>query len=70
MPRYNVLTWDACAEQYTEQDGLSVPSVYVPLMGVRRALQELRAVFGYTCHRMHYPDGSVDSDAAVLVERV
>ena len=68
MSRYNVLTWDACAGQYTEQAGLSVPAVSVPWRGMLCALRELRTR-GYTCHRVRYPDGSIDSDPAVLVER-
>ena len=68
--RYNVLTWDSCSRQYSEQDGLSVPSVGVPWRGMLAALRELRRKFGYTCHRVRSPDGRhCDNDSAVSVER-
>lgn len=68
--RYDVLTWDSAAQQYTEQDGMKNPCLGVDLHGVRRALRELRSDFGYSCHRYRLRLGDYASDAYVLVERV
>lgn len=68
--RYNVLTWDPASEHYTEQEGMEHPCLDVDLAGLRRALWELRRVWGYTCHRVRDSDGHYDGDPAVLVERV
>lgn len=67
--RYTVLTWDCVLDQYTEQEGMTNPSIDVTLSGLRRALRELRDEFGYECHRVRDAHGHYDSDAAVLVER-
>lgn len=66
---YSIGTWDANAEAYTPQDGLSVASLNVPLPVLRAALRELRNRFGYGAWRMRGDDGDHDSDWAVLVER-
>ena len=74
-PLYSVGTWDANAQAYTPQEGLSVPSVNVPLHGLRAALKALRREFGYAAWRMRYADNAPgdwdthDSDTEVLVER-
>lgn len=63
--RYDVLTWDPCAEIYTQQEGMRNRSLSVDIRGLRKALRELREDFGYTAHRTRE-----DSDPSVLVERV
>ena len=66
--RYTVLTWDAAAEQYTEQEGMVNPTIDVDIHGLRRALKELRSL-GYPADRWRDKDGDYHSDWAVLVER-
>ena len=69
MAVYNVLTWDAAAGQYTEQDGMINPTIGVDLPGMKQALRELRDRFCYTAHRVRLSNGDYDSDPDVLVER-
>ena len=64
QPTYDVLTYDIETGEYTEQDGLEVPSIGVDLWGLKRALQALKT-WGYSCHR-----NQSDSDPSVLVRRV
>lgn len=68
--RYDVLTWDSAASQYSEQEGMRNPCLNVTLAGLRRALRELRDDFGYQCDRVRDKRGNHHSDTAVLVERV
>ena len=68
-PTYNVRTWDAELGEYTPQEGMRNPCLGVDILGLRRALRELRAECGYTCNRVRLPGGDYDSDPAVLVER-
>lgn len=64
-PRYDVLTWDVDAQEFTEQVGMSNPSLNVPWQGLLRALRELRTL-GYSCHRLKHCG---ESDPSVLVKR-
>lgn len=74
QPLYTILTYDTDLGDYTPQEGLSVPSENVTILGVRRVLRELRN-HGCDCHRVRVPDGTSGenwrhfSDSAVLVER-
>ena len=47
MPTYDVLTYDLEQGEYTPQDGMTAPCEGVTLGGVKRALTELRDVWGY-----------------------
>lgn len=73
MNLYSVGTYDWEECRYTPQDGLSVPSINVPLATVRQIFRELREC-GYSCHRYRevtrYGDVRYDcNDSNVLVER-
>jgi hypothetical protein len=69
MPLYSVATWDTELQAYTPQEGLSVPSINIPLWTLRQALRELRTM-GYTAHRYRDEDGEHSSnDWCVMVER-
>jgi hypothetical protein len=69
MIAYSVGTWDADAQAYTPQVGLSVPSIGIDKGTLRTALKELRSK-GYTAHRVRDSEGSYDdNDWSVLVER-
>lgn len=68
-PLYSVGTWCVVRNAFTVQDGLSVPSLNVPLWTVRQVLRELR-LMGYTAHRFGGRDAwPYDSDPMVVVER-
>jgi len=72
MPKnshYRITTWDYDAQDYTKQIGMTNPSQNVDLSGLRKAVQELRAM-GYSCHRYRDAYGDYESDSAVFVERV
>ena len=64
-PKYDVLTWDSNLEEYSEQDGMTVPSRGVSWCGMLAALRELRRKWGYLAHRDHE-----ESDPSVLVQRM
>lgn len=68
-PLYSVGTWDADAQAFTPQAGLSVSSMNVTIPILRQALRELREM-GYSAHRRRNDDGTHDdNDPWVLVER-
>lgn len=66
---YSIGTWDADAQAYTPQIGLTVPCVNVPWRTLLEVLRQLRRM-GYAAHRRRDGDGEhSDNDWAVLVER-
>lgn len=68
-PLYSVGTWDADAQAYTPQDGLTVPCLNVPWGGLLRVLRQLRRL-SYSCHRRRDARGDhYDNDPMVMVER-
>ncbi len=61
--KYDILTWDSELGKFTEQAGMTNPTVNIEHHQIRPALRELQTL-GYRCNRNY-----CDSDASVLVER-
>jgi len=68
-PVYSVGTWDGLLNAFTPQQGLSVPSINVPLATMRQVLRELRQM-GYDAQYRRDASGEHwDNDPVVMVER-
>ncbi len=73
-PLYTIRTWDPDLQAYTQQVGLTVPSVNVPWRTLLQVVHELRSM-GYSCHRRRQRSWGEDNwnhddnDPAVLIQR-